>query len=137
MNDLETARRILGATRSIAVVGASERPERDSHRVMQYLLRQGFVVYPVNPNARRILDQTAYARLTEIPASIDTVVCFRRSEYLLPITRDLLAAGAKHLWMQLGVVNEEASDLACQEGVLVVMNRCIMTDHRRFSTLHK
>ncbi len=132
MTDLDTAKRIIDATRRIAIVGASERSERDSYRIMQYLLRQGYTVFPVNPNAHRILEQDCLARLDEVPAPLDTVVCFRRSEFMEQIAREAVAAGAKHLWMQFGVVNPRAAEIAREAGLLVVMDRCIMIDHRRF-----
>jgi len=137
MNPVETSRRILAATTRIALVGASDRPERDSHRVMQYLLRQGFQVFPVNPNVTEVLGQACAGRLADLPVPIDTVLCFRRSEYIEPLAEETIAAGAKHLWMQFGVVNERAAQKVRDAGLLVVMDRCMMLDHRRFATLAK
>jgi predicted CoA-binding protein len=98
---------------------------------MQYLLKHGFHVLPVNPNARQILGQRSFGSIDEIGEPIDTVVCFRRSEYLEPIARSAVAAHAKHLWMQFGVINERAAEVAEKAGLVVVMDRCIMVDHRR------
>ena len=129
------ARDILASTRSIAIVGASDKAHRDSHHVMAYLIEAGFAVYPVNPNAPRIHGRPCHPSLADAaraaPASIDTVVCFRRSEEILPIATAAIAIGARHLWMQLGVVNEAAKDLAERAGLKVVMNRCILVDHQR------
>jgi len=126
-----TAVRILVATRSIAMVGASNRDWRDSHRVMKYLLDRRFDVYPVNPNADSILGRPCVAALEQLAPPIDTVVCFRRSSEIEGIARSAIAIGARHLWMQLGVINAKAAELARSAGLLVVMVRCIMVDHRR------
>lgn len=134
MNDARIARRILGATHSVAVVGASENPSRDSHRIMNYLMQQGFQVYPVNPNAKSVLGIPCVARVTDLAVPVDTVVCFRRSAEMAPIAHDAVAAQAKHLWMQYGVINEEAATLARAAGLDVVMDRCIMVDHRSFGS---
>ena len=135
MNDFELIRDVLASTRSIAIVGASDKPQRDSHHVMAYLIEAGFTVYPVNPNASRIHGRPCHPSLAEAasaaPTGIDTVVCFRRSEEILPIAADAIAIGARHLWMQLGVVNEAAKNLAEPAGLKVVMNRCIMVEHQR------
>ena len=126
---------MLASTRSIAIVGASDKPHRDSHHVMAYLIEAGFLVYPVNPNASRVHGLPSHRSLAEAAsaasAGVDIVVCFRRSEEILPIARDAIAIGAQHLWMQLGVVNEAAKDLAERAGLKVVMDRCIMVEHRR------
>lgn len=128
----DLARTILSRTESIAIVGASERPERDSHRVMRYLMRAGFQVFPVNPMIDAVLGQPCVAQLTDLRRAIDTVVCFRRSELIGAIADQALQIGAKHLWMQLGVINEAAYTVATRAGLLVVMDRCIMVDHQRF-----
>jgi predicted CoA-binding protein len=127
----QAAQRIIAATRTIAVVGASENPWRDSQRVMAYLLEVGFEVHPVNPNFSEVLGRTCVARLEDIGAGIDTVVCFRRSSQIVPIAQSAIAIGARYLWMQLGVINREACLIARTAGLSVVMDRCIMVDHRR------
>lgn len=130
--DDATVSRILAAARRIAVVGASERPSRDSHSVTHYLIDAGFEVYPVNPNLPSLFGRPCAARLEDIGVLIDTVVCFRRSDAIEAIAHSAIAIGAHHLWMQLGVVNSRAQDLARAAGLEVVMDRCIRTDHRRW-----
>jgi predicted CoA-binding protein len=120
---------ILASARSIAVVGASADPSRDSHRAVSYLLAAGFEVTAVNPKVNEVLGQKSYASLLEVATQIDTVVCFRRSDEILPIAQQAISIGAQNLWMQLGVVNQEARALAEAAGLRVVMNRCIMVDH--------
>jgi uncharacterized protein len=129
VNEHTTVAEILASTRRIAVVGASADPSRDSHRAVSYLLRAGFEVTPVNPKVDQVLGQKAYASLLEVATPIDTVVCFRRSEEILPIAQQAISIGAKNLWMQLGVINPEARALAEAAGLRVVMNRCIMVDY--------
>jgi len=120
---------ILKATRSIAVVGFSPKENRPSHMVGQYLMDAGFTVYPVNPGVSEILGQVSYPDLASIPASVDVVDIFRRSEAVLPIVEAAIAIGAKVIWMQQGIVNEEAASLARKAGLQVVMDRCIKIDH--------
>ena len=121
---------IIASTHTIALVGASPSPMRDSHRIMAYLMRSGFKVVPVNPNASEVLGQRVYAALADIDLPIDTVVCFRRSEEIGPIADAAIAIKAKNLWMQLGVSNLAAKRAAEAAGLKVVMDRCIMVDHR-------
>ncbi len=132
-DDYAVASRILDATKSIAVVGASDNPARDSHRVTAYLDAVGFELHPVNPNAERVVGLRCVASLGVLGhegVAIDTVVCFRRSEEIEPIAEAAIAIGAHHLWMQFGVVNQAAALRARGAGMLVVMDRCIMVDHR-------
>ena len=137
MNDLDTIRKILAATRTIAVVGASDNPARDSNHVTAYLIGAGFDVYPVNPNAARVHGRACVASLAELAHSgtsrIDTVVCFRRSEEIVAIAESAVGIGAAHLWMQMGVINEAAKAYAEEAAMLVVMDRCIMVEHRRLA----
>jgi predicted CoA-binding protein len=131
MQDEDLALNIVEATSTIALVGASPSPLRESHRIMAYLLRVGFDVIPVNPMADEVLGRRTVKDVRDISVKIDTVVCFRRSEEIEPVARSAIAIGAKHLWMQLGVVNQKARDEAEAAGLLVVMDRCFMIDHRR------
>jgi predicted CoA-binding protein len=131
MQDEDLARVIVEATKSIALVGASPSPVRESHRIMAYLMRVGFDVIPVNPMVSEVLGKPTVKDVRDILVPIDTVVCFRRSEEIEPIAESAIAIGAKHLWMQLGVVNQKARDRAEAAGLLVVMDRCFMIDHRR------
>lgn len=131
MQDDDLARLIVEATKTIALVGASPSPMRESHRIMAYLMRVGFDVIPVNPMTREVLGKATVKDVRDILVPIDTVVCFRRSEEIEPVAESAIAIGAKHLWMQLGVVNQKARDRAEAAGLLVVMDRCFMIDHRR------
>jgi len=119
-------RDILASVRTIAVVGASPRRERPSHRVMAYLQRRGYRAIPVNPNAAgsTINVETCYARLADIPEPIDMVDVFRRSETAGEAVDEAIAVGAKVVWMQLGVHDETAAARAEARGLKVVMNRC-------------
>ena len=119
-------RDILTSVRTIAVVGASPRRERPSHRVMAYLQRRGYRAIPVNPNAvgTTINGETVYAKLADVPEPIDMVDVFRRSEMAGGVVDEALAVGAKVVWMQLGVRDDDAAARAEAHGLKVVMNRC-------------
>ena len=119
-------RDILTSVRTIAVVGASPRRERPSHGVMAYLQRRGYRAIPVNPNAAggKINGETCYARLADVPEPIDMVDVFRRTEMAGAVVDEAIAAGAKVVWMQLGVRDDDAAARAESHGLEVVMNRC-------------
>jgi predicted CoA-binding protein len=119
-------RDILTSVRTIAVVGASPRRERPSHRVMAYLQRRGYRAIPVNPNAAgaTIDGETVYARLADVPEPIDMVDVFRRTEMASGVVDQAIAVGAKVVWMQLGVRDDDAAARAEAQGLKVVMNRC-------------
>ena len=119
-------RDILTGVRTIAVVGASPRPGRPSHRVMAYLQRRGYRAIPVNPNAAggTIHGETCYATLAEIPDPIDMVDIFRKAETAGEVVDEAIAIGAKVVWMQLGVRDDDAAIRAEARGIKVVMNRC-------------
>ena len=119
-------RDILTSVRTIAVVGASPRRERPSHGVMAYLQRRGYRAIPVNPNAAgiKINGETCYARLADVPEPIDMVDVFRRAEMAGSVVDEAIAAGAKVVWMQLGVSDDDAAARAEAQGLKVVMNRC-------------
>ena len=122
---------LLAASRTIAVVGHSDKPYRDSHNVAQYLRGAGYVVYAINPNLRSVAGDIAYPDLRHLPERIDIVNVFRRSEHLPQIVEDAIAIGARAVWAQLGVANETAAERAQAAGLFLIMNRCIMVDHRR------
>ncbi|MGH7031614.1 MAG: CoA-binding protein [Stellaceae bacterium] len=119
-------RDLLEGARTIAVVGASPRPERPSHRVMAYLQQHGYRAIPVNPNAagQTILGETCCAALAEVPEQVDMVDVFRRSEFAGEAVDAAIAKGAKFVWMQLGVRDAAAAVRAEARGIKVVMNRC-------------
>jgi uncharacterized protein len=123
---------ILQHCHTVAVVGLSPKPQRDSHDVARYLQAQGYRIIPVNPNATEVLGEKAYATLREAAQheAIDLVNCFRNSADIPPIVDDAIAIGAKALWMQLGISHPAAAARAEAEGLLVVQDRCIKMDHR-------
>lgn len=125
MND-QTIRDVLTRTQRIALVGASDRPERPSYGVMKYLLDQGYDVVPVSPKlaGQTLLGQTAYASLADIPGKVDMVDVFRHSEAAWGVAQEAIAIGAKTLWLQLGVINEQAAVLAQDAGMTVIIDRC-------------
>ena len=123
----------LAGSRTIAVVGLSPNPQRDSHRVAKYMQRQGYRIIPVNPEADEVLGERSYPDLKSVPEPIDMVDIFRRSEDVLPVVEEAIEIGAKYVWMQDGVVNEEAAEKALEAGLLVIMNNCVLREHlRRF-----
>ena len=124
-------RALLERARRIAVVGLSPKPHRDSHRVSLYMQERGYEIIPIYPREERILGAPVYRRVQEVPGSIDLVNVFRRSSALSEVTDDSLAAGAPAIWYQLGCVDEDAAARAQQQGVQVVMDRCLMVDHAR------
>lgn len=125
MND-QTIRDVLTRIQRIALVGASDRPERPSYGVMKYLLDQGYEVIPVSPKlaGKTLLGQQGYASLADVPGEIDMVDVFRNSEAAWGVAQEAIAVGAKTLWLQLGVINEQAAVLAQDAGMTVIMDRC-------------
>jgi predicted CoA-binding protein len=124
-------RALMGDAKTIAVVGLSSKPWRDSHRVARYLQRAGYRVIPVNPKESEVLGEPAYPSLLDVPGTVDVVDVFRRSEYTPEIARQAVEIGAKALWLQLGIVNEEAGRIAEEGGLSVIMGMCLMIEHDR------
>ena len=124
---------ILTRFRRVAVVGLSPKADRPSYGVASYLRDQGFEVIPVNPSATEVLGLKSYPDLRSIPDPVEIVDIFRRSEDVGPIVEDAIAIGAKAVWMQDGVVNEEAAKKARFAGLKVVMNECMMREHHRLN----
>jgi uncharacterized protein len=127
---VEEIRTLLEASHTVAVVGLSDKPYRTSHSIARALQDFGFRVIPVNPNlSSPVLGENWYASVEEIGEPVDIVNVFRHSEKVMPTAKDAVAAGAKVLWMQSGVVNEAAAAYARENGLSVVMDRCIMVDY--------
>ena len=127
MNDID---RVLESCRTVAVVGLSPRPERDSHGVAKYLQEQGLRIIPVNPAATEILGETCYPDLASIPEPVDTVDIFRRSEEVPAIVAEAIRVGARAVWMQRGVVSHEGASAARDAGLMVVMDECLECEVR-------
>lgn len=132
-------RSILLSTKVIAMVGASGNEMRPSYFVLKYMLDKGYIVHPINPGmaGKKILGQTVYAALKDVPAPVDLVDIFRASEAVPGVVDEALAEkdrfGLKVIWMQLGVINEEAEAKAKEAGLTVIMDRCLKIEHGRFS----
>ena len=127
---MNTVRDILKESKVIAVVGLSPKLERDSHKVAKYLQDQGYRIVPVNPRADTILGEKSYPDLASIPEKVDVVDIFRRSDDVPPVVDQAIDIGAKAVWMQLGIVNEDAAAKAREAGLGVVMDRCMLVEHR-------
>ena len=122
---------ILKSARTIAVVGLSGNPMRPSNGVSAYMQRAGYRVIPVNPNIAEAFGETSYARLEDVPEPIDIVNVFRRPVFVPEIVESAIRVGAKALWLQEGVVHEAAAERARQAGLNVVMDKCILKEHRK------
>lgn len=126
--DREQIKEILCGSDTIAVVGLSDNPERVSYMVSEAMQAKGYTIIPVNPNADTILGQKSYAKLSDIPVPVDIVNVFRRSEHTPPVAEEAVSIGAKTLWLQLGILNEEAGKIAASGGLNVIMDRCIKVE---------
>jgi predicted CoA-binding protein len=129
--DEATIRALLREMKRVVVVGLSPKPQRDSYRVARYLQEHGYEVVPVYPREETILGETVYRRVRDVPGPIDLVDVFRRSEHLPAVFDDVLASPARAIWTQLGCVDEDGAARAREQGLTVVMNRCVMVDHAR------
>lgn len=130
ISDNDAAKRdLLAKARVIAVVGHSDKPDRDSYRVGQYLRQAGYTVYPVNPAVTEIDGRPSYPTLADVPEPIDIVNVFRRSEHLPEIVDAAVAVGAKAIWAQAGVTHDEAARKAADAGLDVVMDTCIKVEY--------
>ena len=129
MNDISTIKKIFDL-KTIAVVGMSPKPERPSHYVALYLKDNGYEIIPVNPGHDEIAGLKSYPSLIDIPVKVDVVDVFRRSEFVDPIAKDAIKIGAKALWLQDNVINLDAEKLARDAGLMVVMNDCMLRQHR-------
>lgn len=131
MNNDQMMKDILLSAKTIASVGLSSNQEKDSYWIVAYLKEQGYRIIPVNPTADKILGEKAYPDLESVPEKIDVVQVFRRSEDVPPIADSAIKVGAKVVWMQEGIVNEEAAQKAREAGLQVVMDACMRATHRR------
>jgi predicted CoA-binding protein len=128
--DIDVIERLVREARTVAVVGLSANPARPSHQIASYLRSAGLRVLPVNPGLTNWEGLPAYASLAALPVTPDIVDVFRRPEYAPAVARDAVAAGAGALWLQLGVISDEAARIASEGGLDVVMDRCLMVEHR-------
>lgn len=129
MDTLDIARQILTQSKTIAVVGLSDNPQRPSHAVARYMQEHGYRIIPVNPGCNEILGERCYPDLQSIPEKVDLVDVFRKPADTPEIAKAAVAIGAKALWLQLGVVNDEARQIAQSGGLQVIMDRCLKIDH--------
>jgi len=122
---------LLRSAKTIAVVGLSNNPARTSNGVSAYMQSQGYRIIPVNPAISEALGEKAYPTLSEVPEKIDIVNVFRRPEHVPEVVDEAIRLGVPAIWMQEGVVHEEAAEKARQAGIFVVMNRCILKEHAK------
>ncbi|MFD2116178.1 CoA-binding protein [Paenibacillus yanchengensis] len=126
--DRSQIKQVLESSKTIAVVGLSDNPDRTSYMVSEAMQAKGYRIIPVNPNASSILGETSYATLQDIPEHVDIVNVFRRSEYTPDISRAAVEIKANTIWLQLGVWNDEAAQIAIDGGLTVIMDRCIKVE---------
>jgi len=124
-------RELLRTAHTIAVVGLSDKPDRDSHHVAGYLQRQGYRIIPVNPSVKEVLGEKAYPALQDVPEPVDLVDVFRRAEFVPEVVDAAIAVGAKAVWLQEGISHPEAAARARAAGLQVVMDRCILKEHHK------
>ncbi|MQA11283.1 MAG: CoA-binding protein [Pseudonocardiaceae bacterium] len=126
-----TLERVVKQARTVAVVGASDNPQRPSNEVARYLHAQGLRIFPVNPKLESLFGLPAFGSLAEIGEPVDIVDVFRRPSATPEVAEQAVAAGAGTLWLQLGVINDEAARIAERGGLTVIMDRCLAVEHRR------
>lgn len=124
----ERIKEILQEATNIAVVGLSDKPDRTSYMVSKAMQLRGYRIIPVNPNVDRILGETSYPSLCDIPEKVHIVNVFRRSELVVPVAEEAVKIGAKVFWLQLGIMNDEAAEIATAAGLEVIMDRCIKVE---------
>lgn len=123
---------VLSSFRRVAVVGLSADPTRESHMVARFLKERGYTILPVNPSEESVLGEPCYPSLDDVPRPLEVVDVFRRSEFVREVAEQAARLGAKALWLQEGVVDEEAAELARRAGLRVVMDRCMLKEWLRF-----
>jgi predicted CoA-binding protein len=139
MNEPELIRAMIGVTtkenpRTIAVIGLSEEPSKPSHYVSAYMQQNGYKIYPVNPSISKVLGEKSYASLSDLPIKPEIVDVFRLPKFVSAIVEEMLQLGLPNLWVQQGIINLEAAHRAEAGGMHVVMDRCIMVEHRRLTS---
>ena len=122
---------ILRGNRVVAIVGLSSNPDRPSYRVANYLKKNGYTIIPVNPGEKMILNETCYPSLASIPCRVDIVDIFRNPADVIPVVVEAIKIGVNTIWMQEGVVNEEAAGKAREAGLNIVMNKCMLKEHQK------
>jgi len=137
MNDPALIRDMLANSKTIAVIGLSADESKPSHYVSAYLQRHGYKVYPVNPAIESVLGEKSYASLAALPIKPDVVDVFRLPNAIPAIVEEMIALGLSNLWVQQGIINTEAARHAEENGICVVMDRCIMVEHRRLQVRHE
>ena len=139
MNEQATIERILGETKTIAVVGLSDREDRDSFRVARYMQGAGYRILPVNPSIESVLGERAYPNLDAAAAEnrIDLVNLFRKPTYVPEVVKDVMRLKIPAVWLQLGVMHDEATDWAQADGILTVADRCLMVEHQTWNKTGK
>lgn len=131
MNGTRNIQGLLRSARTIAVVGLSDKKARPSYGVARYMQAAGYRIVPVNPEVKEVLGEKCYPNLEAVPESIDIVDIFRRSEFVPPVVEAAIRVGAKVIWMQEGVIHEEAAERARAAGLAVIMDRCLLKEHLR------
>lgn len=128
---MELTEEILKSCRTVAIVGLSTKEDRPSNRVAQYLQSKGYRIIPVNPGETEVLGEKSYPDLASIPEPVEVVDIFRKADDVPPVVDQAIKVGARAVWMQLGIVNEEAAEKARKAGLKVVMDRCMKIEHER------
>ena len=134
MNQINTIEKILKESKTIAVVGLSPKPTRASHNVASYLQAQGYRIIPVNPLVEEVLGEKSYPDLASVPEAVDVVDVFRGSEHVPAIVEAAITKGVRAVWMQEGIVHQDAAARAREAGLMVVMDRCMLKEHRRLTS---
>jgi predicted CoA-binding protein len=135
MNEPQLIPHLLSTPRTIAVIGLSDDPGKPSHYVSAYMQQHGFKIYPINPALSEVLGENSYPNLSALPIKPDLVNVFRLPKFIPAIVEEMIQLELKNLWVQQGIVNLEAATLAESAGIHVVMDRCIMVEHRRLTTV--
>lgn len=130
----QAIQQILNDTHTIAVVGLSSNTSKAGYYVPAYLQQAGYRIIPVNPNLEEVLGEKAYDSLMDVPEKVDLVLIFRRSEAVAPFARQAVDIGATAIWTQIGIVNHHAAEIAAESGLQVVMDACMMVEHRRYKS---